>query len=79
MECLLVSAYESGKSLEWFEAIAGRRTAEHLFVVVHPPVVPYGARSTWHIFDSAKVRARREKFLALLGVQHALVLGGHIH
>ena len=36
-------AYEAGKSLEWFEALAARRTAEHLFVVVHPPVVPYGA------------------------------------
>jgi hypothetical protein len=72
-------AYESSKSLEWFEAVAARRTAEHLFVIVHPPVVPYGARSTWHIFASAKDQARREKFLSLLGEQHALVLGGHIH
>lgn len=72
-------AYESAKSLEWFEAVAARRTADHLFVVVHPPVVPYGARSTWHVFASARDQARREKFLALLGDQHALVLGGHIH
>jgi hypothetical protein len=72
-------AYEAGESLEWFEAVAAKRTAEHLFVVVHPPVVPYGARATWHVFSSAKEQARREKFLALLGDQHALVLGGHIH
>ena len=72
-------AYEAAKSLEWFEAVAAKRTAEHLFVVVHPPVVPYGARATWHVFASAKEQARREKFLALLGDQHALVLGGHIH
>ena len=72
-------AYESGRSLEWFEALVARRTAEHLFVAVHPPVVPYGARSTWHIFSRPSERARREKFLALLGDQHALVLGGHIH
>ena len=72
-------AYEATKSLEWFEAVAARRTAEHLFVVVHPPVVPYGARSTWHIFASARETARREKFLSLLGDQRALVLGGHIH
>jgi hypothetical protein len=72
-------AYESAKSLEWFEAVAARRTADHLFVVVHPPVVPYGARSTWHVFASARDQARREKFLTLLGDQHALVLGGHIH
>ena len=75
----MFDAYESGKSLEWFESISARRTAEHLFVVVHPPVVPYGARSTWHIFANAKERVRREKFLALLGDQHAFVLGGHIH
>jgi 3',5'-cyclic AMP phosphodiesterase CpdA len=72
-------AYEATKSLEWFEALAARRTAEHLFVVVHPPVVPYGARSTWHLFSNARDRARREKWLALLGDQGALVLGGHIH
>jgi hypothetical protein len=72
-------AYEAAASLEWFEAVASRRTADHLFVAVHPPVVPYGARATWHVFSSARDRARREKFLALLGDQRALVLGGHIH
>lgn len=72
-------AYEAAKSLEWFEAVAARRTAEHFFAIVHPPVVPYGARATWHIFSSDRDRARREKFLTLLGDQHALVLGGHIH
>lgn len=72
-------AYESARSLEWFEALVARRTADHLFVIVHPPVVPYGARSTWHIFAQAREQSRREKFLALLGDQHALVLGGHIH
>lgn len=72
-------AYEAPKSLEWFEAVTAQRTAEHLFVVVHPPVVPYGARATWHIFANAKDAARRGKFLALLGDQHALVIGGHIH
>jgi hypothetical protein len=75
----MFDAYEAARSLEWFEAIASRRTADHLFVVVHPPVVPYGARSTWHIFANARERARREKFLGLLGDQHALVVGGHIH
>jgi 3',5'-cyclic AMP phosphodiesterase CpdA len=72
-------AYEAAKSLEWLEAVAAKRTAEHLFVAVHPPVVPYGARATWHLFASERDRARREKFLALLGDQRALVLGGHIH
>ncbi|MDP3073316.1 MAG: metallophosphoesterase [Opitutaceae bacterium] len=78
-QVVFFDAYEAAKSLAWLEAIAARRTAEHLFVAVHPPVVPYGARSTWHVFASERDRARREKFLALLGEQRALVLGGHIH
>ena len=72
-------AYDAVKSLEWLEALAARRTADHFFAVIHPPVVPYGARSTWHIFSNEKERARREKLLTILGDQHALVLGGHIH
>lgn len=72
-------AYQTAASLEWFEAVAAKRTAEHLFVVVHPPVVPYGARATWHVFANDKDKAKRDKFLELLGRQHAFVLGGHIH
>lgn len=72
-------AYEAAASLDWFEAVAAKRSAEHFFVVVHPPVVPYGARSTWHIFSAEKERTRREKFLSLLGDQHAMAIGGHIH
>lgn len=72
-------AYDAARSLEWLEAVATRRTAEHFFVLLHPPVVPYGARTTWHLFSHPREAARREKFLQLLGAQHALVLGGHIH
>ncbi|MFM8336728.1 MAG: metallophosphoesterase family protein [Opitutaceae bacterium] len=72
-------AYDSNASLEWLEAVAARRTADHLFVVVHPPVVPYGARSTWHLFSAEREKARRAKLLEILGRQHAIVLGGHIH
>lgn len=73
-----MDAYDK-TSLEWLEAVAARRTAEHFFVTVHPPVVPYGARATWHLFAGEKLAARREKLLALLGSQEALVLGGHLH
>lgn len=71
-------AYDK-QSLDWLEATLAKRTARHCFVVIHPPVVPYGARSTWHLFANAKDAARREKLLGLLGRQHAFVLGGHIH
>jgi hypothetical protein len=78
-EFAFFDAYDAARSLEWLEAVAARRTADYFFVAVHPPVVPYGARATWHLFASERDRARREKLLALLGDQQAIVLGGHIH
>ncbi|MGV3660777.1 MAG: metallophosphoesterase family protein [Prosthecobacter sp.] len=71
-------AYEK-PSLEWLEAALAKRTAQHCFVTIHPPVVPYGARATWHLYNSEKDKPRREKLLDLLGKQNAFVLGGHIH
>ncbi|WP_395750523.1 metallophosphoesterase family protein [Prosthecobacter sp.] len=66
-------------SLEWLEAVAAKRTAEHLFVIIHPPVVPYGARATWHLYAGEKLKAQRAKLLDILGQQQAMVLGGHLH
>ena len=71
-------AYDKA-SLDWLEAALAKRTARHCFVVIHPPVVPYGARSTWHLYSAERDKARREKLLSLLGKQNAFVLGGHIH
>ncbi|HVJ69592.1 MAG TPA: metallophosphoesterase [Caulifigura sp.] len=71
-------AYDKS-SLDWLESALAKRTARHCFVAIHPPVVPYGARSTWHLYSSAKDAARREKLLGLLGRENAIVLGGHIH
>ncbi|MDZ4853050.1 MAG: metallophosphoesterase [Pirellulaceae bacterium] len=67
------------ESLEWLEATLAKRTSRHCFVVIHPPVVPYGARATWHIYANERDKATREKLLDLLGSQNAFVLGGHIH
>ena len=72
-------AYPPTESLEWFEAVAARRTAEHFFLIVHPPVVPYGARSTWTIFSGDKDAPKREKLMEILGAQRGLVLSGHLH
>ena len=71
-------AYDKA-SLDWLESALAKRTARHCFVVIHPPVVPYGARATWHLYSSERDKARREKLLTLLGKQNAFVLGGHIH
>ena len=67
------------ESLPWLEAELARRTARHCFVVIHPPVVPYGARATWHVFSSARDKTQRERLLELLGKHNAFVLSGHIH
>lgn len=75
--CFL-DAYDKA-SLDWLEAALAQRKARHCFVVIHPPVVPYGARATWHLYSSERDKARREKLLTLLGKQNAFVLGGHIH
>jgi UDP-2,3-diacylglucosamine pyrophosphatase LpxH len=71
-------AYDAA-SLDWLKAALVKRTARHCFVVIHPPVVPYGARSTWNLFSSDNDKAKRDKLLSLLGEQNAFVLGGHIH
>lgn len=66
-------------SLDWLEATLAQRTARHCLGVIHPPVVLYGARATWHLYSSPKDQAKRERLLTLLGKQEAVVLGGHIH
>jgi len=66
-------------SLDWLEKTLEARTARHLFVLIHPPVVPYNARSMWHVYSHANLQAQRERLLALLGRHRAIVLTGHLH
>ncbi len=71
-------AYDK-ESLDWLQSIAEKRSAKNLFLVAHPPVVPYGARATWHLYSDEKSSAKRVKLLEILGNQTAIVLGGHLH
>ena len=75
--CFL-DAYDK-ENLSWLEAVLAKRTARHCFVIVHPPVVPYGARTNWILFAAERQRPQRERLLELLGKHHAFVLTGHIH
>ena len=75
---LFFDAYDP-RALEWLERVLGKRTARHVFVLVHPPVVPYGARSTWTVLAGAARLPRRQRLLDLLGEHRAFVLTGHIH
>ncbi len=71
-------AYDN-KSLDWLEAALTKRTEQNLFVVIHPPVAPYSARSNWHIFAKPSEAKERTRLLNLLGANRAIVLCGHLH
>jgi hypothetical protein len=72
-------AYDHPRALEWLEATLRKRTARHLFFFSHPPVVPYGARSNWHLYAKASEESSRARLLNLLGEHRAIVLNAHIH
>jgi calcineurin-like phosphoesterase family protein len=72
-------AYDHPRALDWLEATLGKRSAQHLFFFSHPPVVPYGARSNWHLYAKAAEAASRTRLLNLLGEHHAIALNAHIH
>jgi hypothetical protein len=71
-------AYDKN-SLDWFAKTLNEAKPERLIVAIHPPVVPYNARSNWHIYSSPKQAAQREQLLNLLGRHRAIVLCGHLH
>ncbi len=66
--------------LDWLEGLVETaRDARHVFFVIHPPVVPYNARSTWHVFSKEREQEDRGRLLAWLGGCGAVVLSGHLH
>jgi calcineurin-like phosphoesterase family protein len=75
---LFFDAYQRG-SLEWLEQALAKRSGRHLFFVIHPPVVPYNARSNWHVYARPNQAGQRAKLLGLLGKHRAIVLCGHLH
>jgi hypothetical protein len=71
-------AYDKN-SLDWFAKTLQNSKPKRLIVAIHPPVVPYNARSTWHIYSSPAQAAQRARLLELLGRHRAIVLCGHLH
>lgn len=69
-------------SLDWFETLMLTRdpaSGGRVFFVVHPPVVPYNARSAWCLFGKDRDAEKRERLYRLLGKSRAIVLCGHLH
>jgi len=69
------------ESFAWFaDLMKTRDPDEQVIFVVHPPVVPYNARSTWTVFGGSEAgQAKRQQLLELLGKHKAIVLCGHLH
>ena len=66
-------------NLDWLEKTLSRNKHRHAFVVIHPPVVPYNARSTWYLFSRDKEKDVRERFLNILGANKVVLLTAHLH
>jgi 3',5'-cyclic AMP phosphodiesterase CpdA len=66
-------------NLDWLQKTISRNKNRYVFVVMHPPAVPYNARSTWHLFSRAKDKDVRERFLNILGANKVVLLTAHLH
>jgi hypothetical protein len=66
-------------SLDWLEKTLKENSHRYAFVVMHPPAVPYDARSSWALFSKAKEKDIRERFLNILGANKVLLLTAHLH
>ena len=77
----LVAFYDAydKNSLDWFDKTLTESKPDRLIVAIHPPVVPYNARSNWHIYSSPAQKSQRARLLNLLGRHRAIVLCGHLH
>jgi hypothetical protein len=71
-------AYD-GESLNWLEKVLSSQQAKQVFVLLHPPVVPIGARSLWHLYAHPEKQTQRQRLLNLLGRHRAIVLTAHLH
>jgi hypothetical protein len=77
---ILFDCFTEAESLVWLrEVIKAHKPDELLFFCTHIPVVPYNARSNWHIYVHPEQAQEREELLNLLGAHKAIVLSGHLH
>ena len=67
------------RNLDWLQSTLSENKYRHVFVVMHPPAVPYNARSTWHLFSKEHEKKKRERFLDILGSNRAILLTAHLH
>ncbi len=71
-------AYQN-PNVDWLEKTLKENNHRYAFIVMHPPAVPYDARSSWPLFSRANQTETRERFLNLLGANKAVLLTAHLH
>jgi CTP:phosphocholine cytidylyltransferase-like protein len=77
---LLFDCFNEAEGLSWLKSvIKDHKTDEVLFFCTHIPVVPYDARSNWHIYVHPEQQQQREELLNMLAEHKAIVLSGHLH
>lgn len=76
---ILFDGYTPDQSLDWLKEVLANHKEKTLFFCVHQPVVPFNARSNWHVFGKPSQQKQREELLNLLGAHKAIVLCGHLH
>lgn len=76
---VIFDCYAAEESLAWFKQVLAQHQEDHLFFCVHAPIVPFNARSNWHVFAKPGQQPLREELLNLLGQHQAIVLCGHLH
>ncbi len=66
-------------AIDWLEKLVEENEFQHLFVLLHMPVVPYNSRSNWRVYYHPNHAERRQRLLNVLGKHKAIVLSGHLH
>lgn len=75
---LFFDAYDRDASLKWLEETLAKHPTKHAFVLLHPPLVPFTARSQWTLFKLEEEKQRNALF-ATLADRQAVVLSAHLH
>jgi hypothetical protein len=76
---ILFDGYTPDESLSWLKEVLADAKEKTVFFCVHQPVVPFTARSNWHIFAKPSQQQQREELLNLLGQYNSIVLCGNLH
>ncbi|HEX7847932.1 MAG TPA: metallophosphoesterase [Chitinophagaceae bacterium] len=76
---ILFDGYTPDESLAWLKEVFATNKEKLIFFCVHQPVVPFTARSNWHLFGKPSQQKKREELINLLGENKVIVLCGHLH